>query len=73
MLIVAKSGHHRSLCLKLFPSPDQNSNTAPQNTTTTTEPQNISNVVKVEEIILSSGSQVNSNADSYICGDKLIG
>ena len=26
------SGHHRSLCLKLFPSPDQNSNKAPQNT-----------------------------------------
>lgn len=53
-----KQGHHRSLCLKLFPHTDQRSNPATQNTTTTTEPQNISNVVEGEEMMLSSGSQV---------------
>ena len=53
-----KQGHHRSLCLKLFPNSDQRSNPATQNTITTTEPQNISNVVEAEEMMLSSGSQV---------------
>ena len=51
-----KQGHHRSLCLKLFGNTDQRPNPATQNTTTTTEAQNISNVV--EEMMLTSGRQV---------------
>lgn len=56
-----KSGHHRSLCVKLFPDTTQGSNTDPQNavsrnTDVTSEPQNISQ--DVEEMMLSSGSQV---------------
>ena len=56
-----KSGHHRSLCVKLFPDTNRSSNTDPQNTgsqniDTTTESQNISQ--DVEEMMLSSDNQV---------------
>ena len=62
-----KPGHLRSLCLKLFPSPDHNSNTALQNTTT--EPQNISNVV--EEMMLSSGNQVQMQTATSVVTNSL--
>ena len=50
-------GHHRSLCVKLFPSTDQslNADACIQNGNAITESHNINQVAEVEEMMLSSG------------------
>ena len=69
-----KPGHHRSLCVKLFPDASQGLNTNPQNTMSqntdiTSEPQNISQ--DVEEMMLSSGSQVQMQTATSVVTNSL--
>ena len=66
-----KPGHHRSLCLRLFPSTGQNLNTVPQTTTVTTEPQNVSNIANIEKMMLSSSSQVQMQTATSVVTNSL--